>query len=645
MQSSKKHAGSLFRKDFTLEQSVEPTYQLHRTSSSQPAPPMCNTTNANADDSSSSSLRDHLAGLSLQSSAENAIGRTSIERTTSALRSPGPSSPVVRPSKHDALPEPSSITSLKKMLVEGRIGEHMHPPPTSSIDIPQRVGSVASSDRYVSEEESEEEDLLHGRGDVVLNNSVLENAMKRKRSARKKENVSSSWNSSDAIQPPGMKKLKPLVPDEKAQLPTFHAMNQRNRGTDLSLSAVPHLVGNNIDRIDSFERGTVEHYEGENESVASSSSDGRTDSNSVGANKTVHVIIKWRDMIVDPKTCKMSIVSKDISSVINSEVKPRKIPMEYDPTSKCWTAPNLYLPPGVYKFQFLINGELRHSNFLPTATDSFGNFVNWFEVVPGYDSIEPTREVIMSEGGSSNMTSDDMIQEGLSRPKLEPGRSSSSNWKNSAKHIERTGTPFSDYTGVLSRSGSFRPSMLQNTSSSYDLLAPPKQKQIEYSNEIPELFKVNFDSDTQVSPPPPPQYNKTQPGSEINGEPPSFLHRVQDCNQDKLFADLQQNGKVTPQAAEDLFLQQYSIPDLPVYLDSSFLNAAFSRFQNNNESRSAVNHIVPHVNLNHLLTSSIRDEIISVGCTTRYEGKFITQIIYTPCYYGSSQESNGNEEE
>lgn len=42
----------------------------------------------------------------------------------------------------------------------------------------------------------------------------------------------------------------------------------------------------------------------------------------------------------------------------------------------------LKLPPGVHRFRFVVDNELRYSDFLPTATDQMGNFVNYLEVRP-----------------------------------------------------------------------------------------------------------------------------------------------------------------------------------------------------------------------------------------------------------------------
>lgn len=40
----------------------------------------------------------------------------------------------------------------------------------------------------------------------------------------------------------------------------------------------------------------------------------------------------------------------------------------------------LQLPPGTHRFRFIVDNELRFSDYLPTATDQMGNFVNYMEV-------------------------------------------------------------------------------------------------------------------------------------------------------------------------------------------------------------------------------------------------------------------------
>ena len=42
----------------------------------------------------------------------------------------------------------------------------------------------------------------------------------------------------------------------------------------------------------------------------------------------------------------------------------------------------LGLPVGTHRFRFVVDNELRFSDFLPTATDQMGNFVNYIEITP-----------------------------------------------------------------------------------------------------------------------------------------------------------------------------------------------------------------------------------------------------------------------
>lgn len=103
----------------------------------------------------------------------------------------------------------------------------------------------------------------------------------------------------------------------------------------------------------------------------------------------------------------------------------------------------------------------------------------------------------------------------------------------------------------------------------------------------------------------------------------------------------------TPQPLAEidpLFLEKHPLPELPIYLNNAYLNKQFNQQQNagnhtpngghhphGNSIMKGLNfHIIPHVNLNHLLTSNIKNNILTVACTTRYHGKFVTQIMYSP---------------
>ncbi|EJS44045.1 gal83p [Saccharomyces arboricola H-6] len=55
----------------------------------------------------------------------------------------------------------------------------------------------------------------------------------------------------------------------------------------------------------------------------------------------------------------------------------------------------LQLPPGTHRFRFIVDNELRFSDYLPTATDQMGNFVNYMEITAPPDwSKEPQQKTL-----------------------------------------------------------------------------------------------------------------------------------------------------------------------------------------------------------------------------------------------------------
>ncbi|KAK4191383.1 5'-AMP-activated protein kinase beta subunit, interation domain-containing protein [Podospora australis] len=66
-------------------------------------------------------------------------------------------------------------------------------------------------------------------------------------------------------------------------------------------------------------------------------------------------------------------------------------------------------------------------------------------------------------------------------------------------------------------------------------------------------------------------------------------------------------------------------PGLPGFLGKPILNAA-SLIKDDNSVLSMPNHTV----LNHLATSSIKNNILAVSATTRYKNKYVTTIMYKP---------------
>lgn len=443
------------------------------------------------------------------------------------------------------------------------------------------------------------------------------------------------------------KKIRSASNSRRSSFASLHSLQSRKsiltNGLNLQpLHPLHPIINDNESQYSAPQHREISHHSNSMSSMSSISSTNSTEN--------TLVVLKWKDDGTVAATTEVFIVSTDIASALKEQreltldenasldsekqLNPR-IRMVYDDVHKEWFVPDLFLPAGIYRLQFSINGILTHSNFLPTATDSEGNFVNWFEVLPGYHTIEPFR----NEADIDSQVEPTLDEELPKRPELKrfPSSSRKSSYY-SAKGVERPSTPFSDYRG-LSRSSSInmRDSFVRLKASSLDLMAEVKPERLVYSNEIPNLFNIGDGSTISV---------KGDSDDVHPQEPPSFTHRVVDCNQDDLFATLQQGGNIDAETAEAVFLSRYPVPDLPIYLNSSYLNRILNQSNQNSESHErdegAINHIIPHVNLNHLLTSSIRDEIISVACTTRYEGKFITQVVYAPCYYKTQKSQISN---
>ncbi|KAH3685444.1 hypothetical protein WICPIJ_003559 [Wickerhamomyces pijperi] len=241
---------------------------------------------------------------------------------------------------------------------------------------------------------------------------------------------------------------------------------------------------------------------------------------------------------------------------------------------------DINLPIGIYKCKFLINNkQARISNDMAIATDKSGNVVNWFEVKPKTNRLQEYYN-------NAPKTSSSRVGMSL----LASAQSSRSN----------------DILNSLKGNNS--------TVSSFNLTLT--KEKLQYSKEIPELyipFIPNLNSDTE------------DPNTDSN----STL------------------AEIDPQ-----FLEKHPIPELPIYLNNSYLNKQFNQQHNSgnhtpnggnhpqgNSIMKGLNfHIIPHVNLNHLLTSNIKNNVLTVACTTRYHGKFVTQIMYSPTHEDSNME-------
>ena len=239
--------------------------------------------------------------------------------------------------------------------------------------------------------------------------------------------------------------------------------------------------------------------------------------------KLYKLFFKWRDPLENPSKTRIFLVSEGIVSTLlasNSSItinivdkKKFKMCMLFDYSSNEWFVPGLLLPPGIYRLQFLVNGVMTHSSFLPTATNSAGTIVNWFEVLPGYKRIEPFRDdtQIQSSNDKAHQT-------------FTPNALSS--------------TSLTDYAGI-SRSDSVVGKSVLASLKLTNLQLDDKPR-LAYSNEIPEIFK--FD---------PPENPEETPKVAFS----LTLPKVVDFNQDTLFANIQSAGRDVSRGRRGVFPQ------------------------------------------------------------------------------------------
>ncbi|KAI5949773.1 hypothetical protein KGF57_004596 [Candida theae] len=165
------------------------------------------------------------------------------------------------------------------------------------------------------------------------------------------------------------------------------------------------------------------------------------------------------------------------------------------------------------------------------------------------------------------------------------------------------------------------------------------EKKIHYSSEIPEMF-VNYDyfkskpADYELPEPPqlPPHLNNVllnkisqQPGGSDNSSSnlipsPSSVPPAQANNPNLTQQPHGVQGYSSSASASSSAHYSHKRPPLR-RADSSY-------YASNKEAYhlSIPNHVI----LNHLMTTSIKNEVLTVACITRYSGKFVTQIMHSP---------------
>lgn len=231
----------------------------------------------------------------------------------------------------------------------------------------------------------------------------------------------------------------------------------------------------------------------------------------------------------------------------------------------------LQLPVGTHRFRFIVDNELRFSDYLPTATDQMGNFVNYLEVAEPPPSPEKklqtqsTDQQQKTAQGSKNDESTGGISHSATGEKRKnPVSARSRIALEIEKEPDEIGDGFTRFHEAMT-----------------------SKMTLEYTQDIPAVF-----TDPTVME----QYYLTLDQQQNNHQNMAWL---------------------TP-------------PQLPPHLENVPLNSYTNSPGDNNENNSGALPIPNHVVLNHLATSSIKHNTLCVASIVRYKRKYVTQILYAP---------------
>lgn len=321
----------------------------------------------------------------------------------------------------------------------------------------------------------------------------------------------------------------------------------------------------------------------------------------------VPVKIKWVNETGE-KIAKVSIIGSfsNWRDVIKLK-RFQHLPNEYLTTVK--------LPLGVHKLLFVVNNEYRVLELLPTATDQEGIFFNWFEVLDPLHLFNSNPNIYHHSnlllGGGDN----GLVQVAGEHDASQIQKKSMSFLAKISKQ-EKDGMP--EHVEYAQDSGEHEsvaePAEIGSSTTNVNYGTYHEQfstsyveeysgeKELGYSSEIPEML-VDYN------------YFKNKGSDYELPEPPQLPAHLNNVLLNKMSSNPQ-----THKANNILQVATGNRPPLR-RADSSY-------YASNSESyhRAIPNHVI----LNHLMTTSIRNDVLTVACITRYSGKFVTQVMHSP---------------
>ncbi|CCD26857.1 protein kinase subunit beta NDAI_0I02890 [Naumovozyma dairenensis CBS 421] len=301
----------------------------------------------------------------------------------------------------------------------------------------------------------------------------------------------------------------------------------------------------------------------------------------------------------------------------------------------------LQLPEGTHRFRFIVDNELRFSDYLPTATDQTGNFVNYLEVKAPIPPAS-TANAKMNENEDENANvrrrraskdiDANLLAMSLEDHKDEGGharRKSVSKSKKRKDSISHSGTM--EAKDDVKSKKERRKSKVSGTDD--EPMSARSRIALEIRND-PEDFGDGYSRFHEPGEELKKKYEYTQDIPSVFTDPKVMEEYYLTLDRKKSSGNSHSLQWLTP-------------PQLPAHLESVILNedggGSGSRSGKSNGSSggssntiSGVENIsgalpIPnHVVLNHLVTTSIKHNTLCVASIIRYKHKYATQILYTP---------------
>ncbi|KIH88653.1 hypothetical protein SPBR_06966 [Sporothrix brasiliensis 5110] len=246
--------------------------------------------------------------------------------------------------------------------------------------------------------------------------------------------------------------------------------------------------------------------------------------------------------------------------------------------------------PGTHHIRFLVDNQIETSRDLPTTVDFGNNLVNYIEVAPQSTPPKDQRGVPPPASSSSSASASASVSASTS--------GSSRGAPSSATGAGQAGAAVSKQHQEHQK----QRQQQQQAAHAHQAQAPKSTAQL-----------IGADSSVELTDRAPKWKNLPEP-SAFSHELPKFLV---DYDQPDDSPDFH-----TAAAATEILPMP---PSLPGFLGKPILNAA-TLIKDDNSVLNMPNYTI----LNHLATSSIKNNILAVSATTRYKDKFTTIIIYKP---------------